>query len=332
MQNDPKQPDDANRPPAHADAAAGREPGIRPGYPYEAGEEDEINLLDLFIVLLRHKVMIFTVVFLTGAAAVIISLLMTNIYRSETTIVPTAQEKGGGLSALGGFGAMIASEAGIGAGGSLEQFEVVLKSRELTHSIVKEKNLLPVIFKDSWDSQAKKWKDEPPKKEDIYKAVQALLDVKPDKKKNVMVVGFQNEDPETAKRILDYFIVGMSELLRRQTLDEAQAQQKHLYQQLGQTTDPLLKNKLYELIAKQIEAETLANVQKYYSFNIVDPSYVPERKFKPKRAQICVLSVVVAFFIAVFAAFFLEYVKNLKTREDPERLANLRKYMRFRKR
>ncbi len=305
--------------------------GNPPGYPYAIPEEDEINLLDLAIVLLRHKAMILSIVFLAGVAAVIASLLMTNIYRSETMIVPTAQEKGSGLSALGGFGAMIASEAGIGAGGSLEQFEVVLKSRELTHTIVKEKNLLPVIFKDSWDAAAKKWKDEPPKMEDIYKAVQSVLEVKPDKKKNVMMVAFQSKDPEMAKRVLDYFIVGMSELLRRQKLDEAQAQQKHLYQQLGQTTDPLLKNKLYELIAKQIEAETLANVQKYYSFNIVDPSYVPERKFKPKRAQICVLSVVVAFFIAIFAAFFLEYIKNLEKTEDPERLANLRKYLRFRK-
>jgi uncharacterized protein involved in exopolysaccharide biosynthesis len=306
--------------------------GYPPGNPYAIPEEDEINLLDLFIVLLRHKVMIIFVVFLAGVAAVVISLLMTDIYRSEATIVPTTQEKGGALSALGGFGAMIASEVGIGAGGSLEQFEVVLKSRELTHSIVKAHNLLPVIFEDSWDAAAKKWKDEPPKTEDIYKEVQNLLEVKPDKKKNVMMVAFQSKDPEMAKRVLDYFIVGMSELLRRQKLDEAAAQQKHLYQQLGQTSDPLLKNKLYELIAKQIETETLANVQKYYSFNIVDPSYVPELKFKPKRAQICVLSVVVAFFIAIFAAFFLEYIKNIGTQEDPERLANLRRSLRFRAR
>ncbi|MBW6484675.1 MAG: hypothetical protein K0B01_00775 [Syntrophobacterales bacterium] len=293
-------------------------------------EEDEINLLDLFIVLLRHKVMIISVVFLAGVAAVVASLLMTNIYRSEVMIAPTAQEKGGALSALGGFGAMIASEGGIGAGGSLEQFEVVLKSRELTGAIVREKNLLPVLFEDSWDAAAKKWKDEPPKTEDIYKAVEALLDVKPDKKKNVMTVAFQSKDPAQAKQILDYFVVGMSEFLRQQKLEEALAQQKHLYQQLALTTDPLLKNKLYELIAKQIETETLAKVQKYYSFNIIDPSFVPERKFKPKRAQICLLTVVVAFFIAIFLAFFLEYIKNIGTREDPERLANLRKYLRFR--
>jgi len=308
MQNDAKQPDSR----------------------CEVAEEDEINLLDLVIVLLRHKVMIISVVFLAGVAAVVASLLMTNIYRSEVLIAPTAQEKGGALSALGGFGAMIASEAGIGAGGSLEQFEVVLKSRELTGAIVREKNLLPVLFEDSWDAAAKRWKDEAPKTEDTYKALQASLEVKPDKKKNVMTVGFQSKDPAQAKQILDYFVVGMSEFLRQQKLEEAAAQQKHLYQQLAQTTDPLLKNKLYELIAKQIETETLAKVQKYYSFNIIDPSFVPERKFKPKRAQICLLTVVVAFFIAIFLAFFLEYIKNIGAREDPERLANLRRNLRFR--
>jgi len=297
---------------------------------YEMPEEDEINLLDLFITLLKYKWMIFLIVFFTGLAAVIITLQMTLIFRSEATIVPTTQEKGSGLAALGGFGAMIASEAGISASGSLEQFEVVLKSRELTHKIVKEHNLLPILFEDGWDPEKKAWKDEPPKVEDIYKAVHGSLQVNPDKKKNVMTVSFQSKDPEMAKKVLEYFIVGLSEFLRQQTLKDAEAQQSHLYQQLSQTTDPLLKNRLYELIAKQIEQETLAKVQKYYSFNIIDPPFVPERKFKPKRAQICVLSVVVAFFLAVFLAFFREYVTKLRENEDPERLAALRKYIRLR--
>jgi len=305
--------------------------GYGPGMPVE---EDEINLLDLFIVLLRHKWLIFWIVFLAGAAAVAISLLMPNIYRSEATIAPTTQEKiSGGLAALGalgGLGSMVASEMGIGASGSLEQFDVVLKSRELTASIVKKYDLLPVIFEDDWDAARKAWKEETPKTEEIQEAVQDLLKVTPDKKQNVMKVSFESKDPEMAQRILNHFIVGVSEFLRRQTLEDAAAQQIHLNQQLAKTADPLLKNRLYELIAKQIEKETLAKIQKFYSFNVIDPAYVPEKKFKPKRALICVLSVVVAFFIAVFLAFFLEYVRNLDQREDPERLAALRSAIRLR--
>jgi hypothetical protein len=38
----------------------------------------------------------------------------------------------------------------------------------------------------------------------------------------------------------------------------------------------------------------------------------------------------VAFFLAVFLAFFLEYIKNLEKSEDPERLESLRRSLRFR--
>jgi uncharacterized protein involved in exopolysaccharide biosynthesis len=342
---EPKLPDDKQNPPMRPTIPQGMSAGDQqmtapggwspcpPGMP----EEDEINLLDLFIVLLRHKVMILSVVLLAGVAAVAISLQMTNIYRSEATIAPTTEEKtGGGLAALGGFGAMIASEVGIGGSGSLEQFEVVLKSRELTKIIIDRYNLMPVIFEEDWDAENKQWKNKEKKKqpnfEDAYKAMHAMLKVTADKKKNVLTAGFEFKDPLMARTILNYYIVGMSDFLRRQILEDASAQQVHLSQQLSKTTDPLLKNRLYELIAKQIEKETLAKVQKYYSFNVIDPPYVPERKFKPKRAQICMISVVVAFFISIFLAFFMEYVSNLKTREDPERLTNLRNALRLRRR
>jgi uncharacterized protein involved in exopolysaccharide biosynthesis len=356
-QNLPARPTIPARSPAGAPAGEPHQTAAGGWNPYPPGmpEEDEINLLDLFIVLLKHKVMILSVVFLAGIAALVISLQMPNVYRSEATIAPTTQEKsGGGLAALGGFGAMIAAEVGIGATGSLDQFDVVLKSRDLTNTIIREHNLLPVIFDESWDAKTGDWKvGEPPsslqkasaailgmlrptpdeKKKDVsksptlqdaYNAIQAMISLKPDKKQNVMRLSFESKDPEMARTILNYYIVGLSEFLRRQTLEDAAAQQVHLSQQLSKMTDPLLKNRLYELIAKQIEKETLAKIQRYYSFNVIDPAFVPEKKFKPKRAQICMISVVVAFFVAIFLAFFLEYLKNLKTREDPERLANLR--------
>ncbi|MDO8723383.1 MAG: Wzz/FepE/Etk N-terminal domain-containing protein [Syntrophales bacterium] len=326
MQEDPKKPKIEEIAPACP-------PPIPPGYASPMPvEEDEINLIDLFIVLLKHKVMIFSVVILTGISAVVVSLTIPNIYRSESTIAPTTPEKSGdALSALGGLGAMIAFETGITAAGSLELFDVVLKSRELTNAIARKYNLLPILFEKSWDAENKRWKvKKPPTLQDAYLAVQGLLKVAPDKKQNIMRLSVEMNDPLMAQRILNYYVVGLSEFLRQRTLEEAAAQQAQLSQQLAKTTDPLLKNRLYELIARQIEKETLAKVQKYFSFNVIDAAFVPEKKFKPKRAQICILSVVVAFFIAVFLAFFLEYMHNLKTREDPERLANLRRSLRFR--
>ena len=296
--------------------------------------EDEINLLDMFIVLLKHKWMICFFVFIAGVAAVIYSLMLTDIYRSECTIIPIEQEKASlssSLSALGGFGAMVASQVGIGGAGSLEKFEIVLKSREMTNDLVEKRKLMQVIFEDFWDKKTKTWKtEEPLTLQDAYKSMQDMLEIKPDKKNGVLKLGFLFEDPEIAQRILGHYVNGMSEFLRQQSLENVATQSKALQEQLITTTDPLLRTKLAEIIAQYVETETLAKVQKYYGFNIIDPPFVPEKKFKPKRAQICILSVIVAFFMAIFLAFFMEYVGNLKKNEDPERLENLKKYMKLR--
>lgn len=296
--------------------------------------EDEINLLDIFIVLLKHKRMIFFFVFMAGVAAVTYSLMLTDIYRSECTIIPIEQEKaslGSSLSALGGFGAMVASQVGIGGAGSLEKFEIVLKSREMTNDLVEKHKLMQVIFENSWDEKTKTWKtEEPPTLQDAYNSMQGMLEIKPDKKNGVLKLGFLFEDPEIAQRILGYYVNGMSEFLRQQSLENVATQSRALHEQLITTTDPLLRTKLAEIIAQYVETETLAKVQKYYGFNIIDPPFVPEKKFKPKRTQICILSVIVAFFMAIFLTFLMEYVNNLKKNEDPERLENLKKYMKLR--
>ena len=302
-------------------------------------EEDEINLLDMFIVLLKYKKLIAGIVVVAGIGAIVISLLMTNIYSSESTIVPVEQEKsavGSALSALGGLGglgAIVASEVGIGGTGSLEKFEVVLKSRELTNTVIQQHNLLPVLYEDDWDKARLKWKvDKPPTLQDAYKNItEGLLKVNVDKKKNVLKASFEFRDAATASNILIYYIEGMSNYMRRNALETARAQQEHLSQEMARTSDPILRTKLAEMLADQIQKESLAKVQKYYGFSVIDPPFVPEKKIKPKRAVICALTVIVAFFLAVFLAFFLEYVKNVQTREDPERLQSLKKYLKWRK-
>lgn len=314
-------------------------PGGWSPYPPGMPEEDEINLLDLFIVLLKHKVMILSVVFLAGVAAVAISLLMPNTYRSECTISPTAQVRGPGgalaaLGDLGGLGGMIAPDL-FQTAGSLEQFDVVLKSRELTNIIVMKYNLLPILYEDLWDAEQKRWKStvkKPPSWQDTHKRMQKILKSAPDKKQNIVRLSFEFRDPKMAQVILNHYVTGLSEYLRQAVLVDSAAQLKALYEQLAKQTDPLLKNRIYGMIAGQIEKETVAMVQRYYSFNVIDPAFVPDKKSAPKRAQICLIAVIVAFFIAIFLAFFMEYVNNLKTREDPERLASLRNALRLRSR
>jgi len=90
-----------------------------------------------------------------------------------------------------------------------------------------------------------------------------------------------------------------------------------------------MKDKIYSLLAKEIEKSTFARAQKYYSFLVLDPPIVPDRKIKPKRALICILSVIVAFFLAVFLAFIKEYVHRIKM-EDESRYQEIVQGLKFR--
>jgi uncharacterized protein involved in exopolysaccharide biosynthesis len=299
-------------------------------------EEDEINLLDYVIVLLKYKWLILGIVFVAGVAAVIISLNLTNIYRSEATIIPRQQEKSAtssALSALGAFSGMAGELVGLGGGGDVDKFEVVLKSRELARRVVEKYKLLPELFEDEWDPLKKQWKENPaPTFQDAYKLLaKKMLTVSRDRKTDVLTIKFDNEDPRFAKIMAEHYLTELSESLREDTLEDATENKRFLQEQLDLTSDVLLKVKISELLAKEIEKETFARAQKYYSFIVLDPPVASDldKKVKPKRSLICILSVTVAGFFAIFMAFFLEYIHNVKNSEDEERLSRLRRYLKM---
>lgn len=304
--------------------------------PYMYPPEDEVNLLDYLIVLLKYKWLIISMVFVASVASVIYSLQLTNIYRSEATIAPRQEEKtatSSTLSALRGLGGFAGDLIGLGGGGSADKFEMVLKSRILSYRIVEKHKLMPRIFEEIWDSEKKKWNINPdPTFQDAHKTLMGMLTISRDRKSDVLTIQFDHKDPEFTKEMVEYYTTELSESLREETLKDAAENQRFLRRQLERTPDVLLKEKIYILLAKEIEKETFARAQKYYSFMVLDPPIVPDlnKRIKPKRRTICILSVTVAFFTAVFMAFFLEYIHNLKTTEDPERLERFKKSIKLR--
>jgi len=305
--------------------------------PYSYPDEDEIHLIDYVIVLFKHKWLIMGLVFIAGAAAVYFSLRMTNIYRSEATIVPRQEEKSAvspAVVALRGLGGIAGELVGLGGGGSLDKFELVLKSRYLSHHIVKKYQLMPRLFEEAWDPKEKKWKENPaPTLQDAHRNLMGMMTVSRDRTSDVLTIKFDHKDPRFAKEMVEYYLKELSETLREETLKDATENQRFLREQLEQTSDVLLEEKIYAMLAKEIEKTTFARAQKYYSFLVVDPPIVPDldKRVKPKRSQICILSVIVAFFVAVFLAFFLEYIHNIKNGEDPERLEKLKNSLKLRR-
>jgi uncharacterized protein involved in exopolysaccharide biosynthesis len=307
--------------------------------------DDEINLLDLFLVLLKRKWLIIGFVFFAGVAAVGMTLLMTNIYRSDATILPKEEEKTPSSmlsSALGGLGSAVAADLGLGGSGTLEKLQVVLKSRYLAQRVIEKYDLMPTVLPDRWDETTKKWKTKkwfglvdmelPTLQDGVKELTENLLNVTSDSTMGTLKVSIDYKDPLKAKSVVEYLLIETSETMREVVLRDAAENIKFFAEQLERTTDPLLRAKIYDSLAREIEKETFAKAQKYYGFYVPDPPFAPDlnKKAKPQRALICVLSVFVAFFIAAFLTFLLEYFSRIKTK-DPDRYQMLRDGLRLRR-
>jgi uncharacterized protein involved in exopolysaccharide biosynthesis len=293
---------------------------------YPIYKEDEIDLFELFETLLKYKLIIFLLVLLSGIGAVYYSQTLTNIYRSEATLSLRENEKNGpSLGALGGLGGMVASQLGIGGGGSLEKIEAILNSRDLSVRIIKKYDLMPILFAGKWNAEKETWLSEKqPTLQDGLRKIKALLSVKTDLKKSLITVSIDHGHPETAEKFVNFYLTELSTSLREKVLQDATENMRFFKEQLERIPDPLLKEKIYALLAKEIEKETFAKAQKYYGFLVLDPPIVPDmdKNISPKRSSICTLSVLVAFFGSIFLAFVIEFIRKIKA-DNPKHFARI---------
>jgi len=58
----------------------------------------------------------------------------------------------------------------------------------------------------------------------------------------------------------------------------------------------------------------LAEVKENFAFKIIDPPKEPDRKIKPNRASMVMLSFVVSLFLGIFALFFRAYLRKSKAK------------------
>lgn len=303
-------------------------------HPTPTVDPEGINVLDLLLVLVGNKKLILGMMFFAGFWAVNQSLGMVNTYRSEATIAPRQGESGfQPFSAFGYFSGMVASRFGLGAGGDLEKMKIVLQSRELTYKIIEKYGLMPILFSDnrtqpkkqsllsmilgSGDGGEPAERKEPVRPrtiQDGFLRMKQGLKVNADKMERTITIGFEHTDPWTARRMVTHYLVELSETLREDVLEEAKENERFIRRQIEETEDILLKEKLYAMLAKEIEKETFARAQKYYSFTVLDPPIVPDmdKKVGPNRAIYCFLYVMVAMFLGIFIAFVKSFSQRAR--------------------
>lgn len=300
--------------------------------------DDEIDLRELFAVIWQGKWLIIAITALFAVASVVYAISQPNIYKSEALLAPAEQEGSGGLSALAGQFGGLASLAGVNLGGGSSnkaQLAIeVLKSRQFTSDFIQKHNILAdLMAAESWniqtntvvydseiyDAENDKWVREvdapfkpKPSMQEAYKEFSEILAASTDKESGMVKISIEHVSPYVAQQWVEWLIQDINKTMKQRDVLEALKSTEFLTQQLEQTKIADIRAVLYKLVEEQTKTIMFAKVRDEYVFKTIDAALVPEEKFKPKRALICVLGVLLGGMLSVMIVLIRHYVAKDK--------------------
>jgi uncharacterized protein involved in exopolysaccharide biosynthesis len=258
-------------------------------------------------------------------ASVFYALSLPNIYKSEALLAPAQSEQQGGLGALAGQFGGLASLAGINLGGGKSDKTAlaieIIKSREFFAKFVEKHNILPDLMavkewdlstnsvtydaeiymptNDEWLRQVQPPKQAKPSMQEAKKVFDELLSISKDKETGMVNISVAHYSPYVAKQWVDWLIQDINLNMKSRDKQEAEKSITYLQSQIDKTTIFENKTLLFQLIEEQTKTLMFAEVRDEYVFKTIDTASVPELKFKPKRALIVVLGVLLGGVLVV---------------------------------
>ncbi len=179
-------------------------------------EEDEINLLDLLIVLAKHKKLIIGGTLGVGIVMALISLIMTPIYLAETKIYIPQSSPSLSAQLLSQLGPM----AGLASTGKTpnDLYLEILKSRPARDRIIERFDLMKVYGSKT--------------REDAEQTLLENIKAKQDVKSGVITFGVEDIDPKRSAALADAFIEEFRSLNKALALTEASQRRLFFEEQL----------------------------------------------------------------------------------------------------
>ena len=296
--------------------------------------DDEIDLRELFSVLLAAKIIIVAVTAAFALASVIFAISLPNKYEASALLTP-AQNSSAGLSGvldnLGGIGGL-ASLAGIkvgGGGGEAAIAQEILLSWGFVEKFIEENDMAVEVFAaDGWnkeknqlsidnnlyDNDENRWTRNPPSGKtvnptswEIYEEFLEMVSISTNKKTGLISLSVEYFSPYIAKQWVDQLVVAINQYMQQRKLQMVNTNIEYLEAQILKTSIAGMKEVFYTIIEEQIKNKMLAEASPEYVFVTVSPAMVPEEKSQPKRALICILGVLLGGMLSVFFVLLRHY-------------------------
>ncbi|HHB1595679.1 TPA: Wzz/FepE/Etk N-terminal domain-containing protein, partial [Vibrio campbellii] len=312
-------------------------PNYLPYPPNPQHGDDEIDLSELFTALWKGKWIIIATTFVFAVGAVLYALSLPNIYKADALLAPAESSNGGGLSKMAGQLGGLAALAGVNlGGGESSQTDLavqVMKSRQFIEAFITQHDLLvPLMAVKGWDLSSNKiildediysletdtWLREatglrvakPSAQEAFDVFSKEVFDVSQDKESGLYTVSITHYSPYIAREWVNWLIDDINKVMRERTIEETSQNLSYLNTQLEKTAVADMQSTFYKLIEEQTKSLMLAEVQEEFVFKVIDPAVVPELKYGPKRALICIVITIFGFIISISFIFIKQAWKE----------------------
>ena len=299
--------------------------------------DDEIDLREIFYVLLEGKWIIFSLTAFVSIIGVIYSLSLPNIYQSNTMLVPVNSSSGisgalGRYSGLAGL-AGISLPSGGDEGNSAKAIQKISSLSFFENNILPNIHLPDLMAVKSWnsktnivafdeniyDTSSNSWirdssypQQQSPSSQKSYAVFKQNLSLNDDKKSGFITLSIKHQSPFVAKQWVELVVNEVNAFYRQKDKSESEKAVSYLNQQISMTGLSEIKQVLAQLLQEETKKLTLIEANQHYVFDYIDPPAVMEEKSEPKRALICILSALLGGMLSILLVLIRHYAIKQK--------------------
>lgn len=301
-------------------------------------EPQPIDWVEILSIIWTAKWRIALIVFIVTAAAVAVSLILPETFKSTATLLPETEK--GKMASFGGL-SDLASLAGLSVGeASLTKlYPAIIKSETILKNVIyteyqTKKFNEPVNLIKFYEIEGKTPERE---YESMLKSLRNEINVAMDNKTNLVTISIETRESQLSADILNNITGELDKFIRTKRTTNASEQRKWIENRLGEVKQDLAKSEevlkefrekgispqllleqerlkrevlinstLYIELKKQYELAKIEEIKNIPIINIMDKARPAAKKENPKRSII----VLVAFFLSGFGSLFLVIIRD----------------------
>ena len=293
----------------------------------------ELDFKEFFYVLLDGKWLIISLTTFISIIAVLYSLMLPNIYKSQALLSPTDATSGISRSLRGYSG--IANLAGVSLPSGDTDSNSAKAIKKLNSLSFFEFNILPKIFLPnlmalkSWDANtnsiiydsslyndtANVWvrdfsypQKQIPSAQESFEVFKEILSISSDDETGFVSISIKHQSPLIAKEWTNLVISEINSYYRKKDKLESQTSADFLNAEIAKTSLAQVKEVIAELLQEETQKLALVEAKEFYVFDYIDPPSVMEKKAEPKRSLICIFGAFLGLMLGMLIVLVRHYV------------------------